>query len=210
LIFRAEDCDEVIDLIAWQPRTGQLASWRGQAFCLGDVDDAFNPAIYFASGVLRLHKTPLQWLLAGRDGIVIVRKDLAHAYLATCQRVAVSEARFAHTVARWLQPPKPTVEIFLAVEEQPHERQSYKACAFEGVPRGLAPGCQVRCRYQTSENRLALGAAIASRQVCIGGWRRRTRQINGAGVDCCHGQPRQRVAVWRRSLAGRINHHSLG
>jgi hypothetical protein len=118
LIFRAEDCDEVIDLIAWQPQIGALASWRGQAFCLGDVDDAFNPATYFAGGVMRVHKTPLQWLLAGRDGIVIVRKDFAHAYLANCQRLAFSEARFAHTVARWLQPPKPMVEIFLAVEER--------------------------------------------------------------------------------------------
>jgi len=44
LSFRAEDRGEVRDLIAWQPRTGALASWRGQAFCLGDLDDIFNPA----------------------------------------------------------------------------------------------------------------------------------------------------------------------
>ena len=87
LIFRAEDCDEVIDLIAWQPRTGQLASWRGQALCLGDVDDIFNPATYFAGGALRIHETPLQWLQTEREGIVIVRPDLAHAYLANCQRI---------------------------------------------------------------------------------------------------------------------------
>jgi hypothetical protein len=48
LTFRATDMDDVIDLIAWQPRTGQLASWRGAAFCLGDVDDVFNPATWFA------------------------------------------------------------------------------------------------------------------------------------------------------------------
>jgi hypothetical protein len=52
LTFRATDVDDVIDLIAWQPRTGQLASWRGVAFCLGDVDDTFNPATYFAGGML--------------------------------------------------------------------------------------------------------------------------------------------------------------
>ena len=118
LIFRAEDCDEVIDLIAWQPRTGQLASWRGQAFCLGDVDDIFNPATYFAGDALRVHETPLQWLLAERDGIVIVRPDLAHAYLANCQRLAFSEARSLARWQRWLQPPKPTVEILVAVEER--------------------------------------------------------------------------------------------
>jgi len=42
LCFPAEDCDEVVDLIAWQPHTGTVASWRGQAFCLGDIDDIFS------------------------------------------------------------------------------------------------------------------------------------------------------------------------
>jgi hypothetical protein len=32
LVFRADDCGEVIDLIAWQPRNGKLASWRGRLF----------------------------------------------------------------------------------------------------------------------------------------------------------------------------------
>ena len=118
LIFPAEDCDDVIDLIAWQPRTGQLASWRGQAFCLGDVDDVFNPATYFDGDALRVHETPLQWLQAEREGIVILRPDLAHAYLANCQRLACSDTASARQVERWLQPPKPTAEIFVAVEEK--------------------------------------------------------------------------------------------
>jgi hypothetical protein len=97
LIFRAEDCGEVIDLIAWQPRTDKLASWRGIAFCLGDVDDIFNSATYFAGGALRVHETPLQWLRAERDGIMILRPDLAHAYLAD-RRIVCPDARFAHEV----------------------------------------------------------------------------------------------------------------
>ena len=96
----------------------QLASWRGQAFCLGDVDDIFNPATYFDGGALRVHETPLQWLLADRDGIVIVRPDLAHAYLASCQRLAFSDRAHARQVDKWLQPPKPTVEILVEVEER--------------------------------------------------------------------------------------------
>jgi hypothetical protein len=83
LTFRAEDRGAVIDLIAWAPRNGALASWRGQAFCLGDVDDIFNPATYFAGDALRVHATPLDWLLADRAGIVIVRPDLAPAILRT-------------------------------------------------------------------------------------------------------------------------------
>ena len=118
LTFRAEDCGEIVDLIAWQPRTNQLASWRGQAFCLGDVDDVFNPATYFAGDALRVHETPLQWLLADRDGIVILRHDWAHAYLGNCQRIVCPDARLAREVEVWVQSPRPTVEILVAVEER--------------------------------------------------------------------------------------------
>jgi hypothetical protein len=119
LTFRATDRGEVVDLVAWKPQTGALASWRGQAFCLGDLDDVFNPATYFSGGALHLHENPLQWLLAERAGIVIVRPDLAHAYLTDCPRVVCSHAAHARQVARWLQRPKPRIGIFVAVEERP-------------------------------------------------------------------------------------------
>jgi len=103
LILRATDRGEVVDLVAaaMPIQTGALASWRGQAFCLGDLDDVFNPATYFAGDALRIHPTPLDWLLADRDGIVIVRPDLAHAYLANCPRLVCSNAAYARQVARW-------------------------------------------------------------------------------------------------------------
>jgi hypothetical protein len=118
LTFRCHDRGEIIDIAAWQPRTGKLASWRGQAFCLGDVDDIFNPATYFAGDAPPVHETPLQWLLAEREGIVILRPDLAHAYLANCRRLAFADAAHARQVERWLQPPKPTAEIFVTIEER--------------------------------------------------------------------------------------------
>jgi hypothetical protein len=114
LTFRALDCGEVIDLVAWQPRTGKLGSWHGQAFCLGDIDDIFNPATYFAGGALYVHETPLHWLLAEREGICIVRPDLAHAYLANCQRLAFVDAAHARKVQRWIER-KPTVQILVEI-----------------------------------------------------------------------------------------------
>jgi hypothetical protein len=118
LTFRAEDRGEVIDLIAWQPRTGALASWRGQAFCLGDLDDIFNPATYFAGDALRVHATPVDWLLADREGIVIVRPDLAPAYLSHCQRIRCSNAAYARHVKKWIQPRQSSVEILVEVKER--------------------------------------------------------------------------------------------
>ncbi len=118
LTFYALDSGRAFDLVAWQPKTGAVGSWRGQAFCLGDQDDIFNPATYFAGDALRLHETPLDWLLADRDGIVIVCPDLVPAYLADRQRVRCSNVAYARRVEKWLQPDKPKVEILVEVEER--------------------------------------------------------------------------------------------
>jgi hypothetical protein len=103
------------DLIAWQPRTGTLATWRGATFALGQ-EAIFNPATYFSSGALHVHETPLQWLQADRQGIVIVRPGLCHAYLAHCPRLASSDTGFARKVQAWVQPRKPTVQILVGVK----------------------------------------------------------------------------------------------
>jgi hypothetical protein len=117
LTFRAEDRGEVVDLIAWQPHTGKIASWLGTAFRLGDADQIFNPATWFANGVLRVHRTPAEWLHAGRDGIVIVRPDLTHTYLRHCQRLLFVGAEHARRVKQWLKLPQPTVELLIECEE---------------------------------------------------------------------------------------------
>jgi hypothetical protein len=117
LTFLIEDHGKVIDIATWQPRTGKLATWLATGFAIGQ-EAIFNPATYFAGGALLVHETPLQWLQAKREGIVILRPDLAHAYLAGCRRIVCSDAAHARQVERWLQPPKPTVEIFVAFEER--------------------------------------------------------------------------------------------
>ncbi len=118
LIFRATDHGETIDLVAWQARSGRLASWRGVAFAIGDLDDVFNPATYFGGDSLLVHETPLQWLQAEREGIVILRQDLAHAFLADRQRIVCSNAAHARQIERWLEPPKPKVEILVEVSAE--------------------------------------------------------------------------------------------
>src|SRR5215208_7116286 len=47
IILLAEDLGKAIDLIAWRAPSSGIASWRGAAFCLGDLDNVFNPATYF-------------------------------------------------------------------------------------------------------------------------------------------------------------------
>jgi hypothetical protein len=116
LIFKAEDRGEQTDYIAWEPGTGRLASWYGSAFCLGDLDQIYNPATYFCSGYLRVHASPLEWLKASRGGIVILRRDFAYAHLRSCRRLLCDDPAHAEEVDRLLKAPKPTLEIFIADE----------------------------------------------------------------------------------------------
>ena len=113
IIFLAEDCGEVIDLIAWQQKSGAVASWRGAAFCLGDTEHIFNPATYFADYALRIHRTPLDWLKASREGICIVRSALAYSYLRMAPRVSSADEVYLQQVKRWVQAPKPTVKFLV-------------------------------------------------------------------------------------------------
>lgn len=113
LIFRAEDRGECFDLLAWQARSGRLGSWRGAAFALGDVDDCFNPGTFAMGDGLRVHETPLEWLLAERDGVVIVRPALEHAHFRNCPRLLVANVPLARRIRQSLNPPKPRVSILI-------------------------------------------------------------------------------------------------
>jgi hypothetical protein len=113
ITFRVEDTD-VLDIAAWAPQSGRLASWRGVAFALGQ-DSIFNPASYFTGSALRVHRTPLDWLKADRDGIVMVKPELTYAYLRNAQRLSFRDDSLARQVRRWIEPPKPRVQLLIEV-----------------------------------------------------------------------------------------------
>jgi hypothetical protein len=104
------------DVVAWQPRTGKVSSYSGRAFCLGDADDIFNPATLFDGGCLHISASPLEWLQSGRNGIVIVKPKLAHAYLGHLPSVFCSSSDHARKVRRWVRAPKHNPKIFTAKE----------------------------------------------------------------------------------------------
>ena len=113
-LFKELDCD---DLIAWNPKRDALATWRGDAFALGQ-ESVFNPATYFDCSALRVHRTPLEWLKADREGIVIVKPQLTYAYLYHARRLSFADPVYAQQVKRWLQPPKPTAELLIEVSAE--------------------------------------------------------------------------------------------
>ena len=100
------------DWVAWQPRTGALGCWRGVSFAINE-DAIDNPATYFAGGTLKVHRTPLHWLKAGREGIVIVQHRYTYATLRLVRRLAFADAVFARQVRASLDPPKCAAEFLV-------------------------------------------------------------------------------------------------
>lgn len=82
---------ECEDLIFWRPRTGEVATWAGRAFALGEsaIDNASG---YALDGHLHVFADPLQWLRSGRRGIVVLDWARAFDELRHCPRIAVAES----------------------------------------------------------------------------------------------------------------------
>jgi hypothetical protein len=102
-IIAAQTSAGVADLVAWQPATGRLATRLGLAGLLGqrcaeEVRDEITP------GPVRVWRTPLAWLRAGRDGVVIVDPELA-AHLLSDLPVVPEDIEFGHALMALRLPP---------------------------------------------------------------------------------------------------------
>lgn len=67
---------------------------------------------------LWVHRNPLDWLKANREGIVIVQPRFTYAYLRHVPRLAFSSAAHARQVQAWLHPPKPMVKFLIKTPEE--------------------------------------------------------------------------------------------
>lgn len=76
LLARDED-GAAVDVIAWHPRTGRMASWLGRTGLLG-LD---YPCPATREDPLVVYPDPLVWLADGRRGVVVVDERLARPAL---------------------------------------------------------------------------------------------------------------------------------
>jgi hypothetical protein len=66
------DAESVTDFIAWtRDKPRRVFRYFGYADALA-IDQLYNPATYFADGGLMLHRSPLDWLIAGCSGTVVL------------------------------------------------------------------------------------------------------------------------------------------
>ena len=85
--FEEPDAD---DIILWRRQPDQTASWNGHAFALGQgmIDAA---ATYVFDCALNIFASPLDWLRARRDGIVVLDWTRAFDRLRDAPRIAIAE-----------------------------------------------------------------------------------------------------------------------
>lgn len=91
------------DTVYWRPATGELATEWGNAFALGQ-DEIRNPGATALGSWLSIHASPLEWLQAGRRGIVVLRWEWAFDQLRDVARIAVSE-ELVETYLKAMVPP---------------------------------------------------------------------------------------------------------
>lgn len=109
-VFLARDAfGEPIDLVAWQPRSGQIASWQGAACILGG-ESLYRPRLD-ADAALVVHRSPLEWLRGNRYGLVIVDEGGAADLLCSLGSLEVSDERYAQHLRRALARPAPRVLV---------------------------------------------------------------------------------------------------
>lgn len=107
-IFAARDrAGEMSDLVAWTPATGQIASWLGNAALLG-AECSLRPRL---SEGLPVHRTPLAWLQAERNGVVIVDPVEAADLLYASAPLIVAERDHAAELRRSLARPAPRILV---------------------------------------------------------------------------------------------------
>jgi hypothetical protein len=82
---------EVDDVVFWQPNTGELATWNGRAFALGE-EAIYDASTYAFDCHLKIYLEPLDWLRCRCDGIVVLDWTRAFDRLRDCPRIAVEES----------------------------------------------------------------------------------------------------------------------
>lgn len=106
LVFRVGCVCGREDLVAWQPRTGAVGAWGGLAAMLGE-EVWGSGALAAGDDGLAVHASPLEWLRAGRAGVVPVRWRAAAALLAGERALVCGDLGLAERLRRAMAPRLP-------------------------------------------------------------------------------------------------------
>lgn len=109
------------DVIFWRPKSGELSTWAGRSFALGEAAIG-NAATYSFGSALHIYADPLSWLIHDRNGTVVL--DWRHAFdqLRECPRIAVDD-RLLSIYRRYMRPARmPDVFLLKVARQRNHRR----------------------------------------------------------------------------------------
>jgi len=107
LFVARDECGDPVDTVAWTPKLNRVASLRGRVALLGE-EQVFGPR-FDDQQALMVHETPLAWLLAERQGVVIVNPRRAAPILRAAEPLKASSAAFALRLRNLINPKPPRI-----------------------------------------------------------------------------------------------------
>ena len=114
-----EGADGPSDIVAWQPKTHRIAFWLNRAFALGE-EQIWHPCL--DDDPMRIWRTPMRWLRAGRQGLVILRPKAAFFHLTNLSAISAEDFEHGQELEHLLIPPKPRTRIFVPAQTQSTNR----------------------------------------------------------------------------------------
>lgn len=117
-ILPVEGASGTIDLVAFDPEIGLLATWLGRAFAINE-ESIWEPNL--EGDPLPVWRGPIGWLKAKRQGIVLLRPEQAYSYLDHLPGVIAEDVQHGEELERLLWTPRRKVPVFL---RDPNERRA--------------------------------------------------------------------------------------
>jgi len=109
------DAETEVDLVAWSASNpSKFGTFLGTSGLLG-ADQIINTASFFGNRPLAVHRTPLGWLQAGCNGIVILSASKARVTLVRRLGPLLAEdIRHAEAIVRQCAPALSSDDVFIA------------------------------------------------------------------------------------------------
>jgi hypothetical protein len=121
-VVHGDDAETPVDLVAWERgRPDRVLRCLATGIALGACQIQ-NPASYFAGKPLQIHRTPLAWLRAGCQGIVVLSADGVLDRLDRLPprpepyRLLAEDLDHGVELRRLLAPLRPRVRLFVPSE----------------------------------------------------------------------------------------------
>jgi hypothetical protein len=102
-------CGLAWDIVAWCRKTGQVASWLGRAWAIGE--ETIYDVRLSDHGALPIWRDPLQLLQADREGLVLLRPQAAVHHLDDVGPLLVEDPEHGLELQELLTRPSPRILV---------------------------------------------------------------------------------------------------